>query len=448
MTTPQLNADQQQAVKAISSFIVGGKKEFLMTGGPGVGKTFTTRELVELLPTILKNYRSAMGLTARPMRIALTSTTNKAAAVLGEECGIPATTIHSFLGLVPKNDYKTGVTHLKTTNQWRVHNDTIIFVDECSMIDAKLYEKIHEGTDDTCKIIFIGDKNQLPPVMEKISPSVVLADEPDKHYEISTPVRNAGAPALLDLCDRLKEDILLSKPKNQFTNWPEVPGQIEYINGSELKDLIDQKFGPNGEVSEKDETLACRILCYTNKTVLGYNQHIRSIRALPEAPIAGEMLVCNNHYKVGSTSSFNVEDEIKVHSVEGPYNVPIDDHNELLAFKLEVTSKFGTRAIVHIPEDRQRYLELRNFYKRRSQWQKYYKMEEQFIDLRNREAATVYKAQGSTYDSVILIMNDIFTCRDPNQLRRMLYVGASRARKKVYLYDRDIRSNARGIYHG
>ena len=46
-------------------------------------------------------------------------------------------------------------------------------------------------------------------------------------------------------------------------------------------------------------------------------------------------------------------------------------------------------------------------------------------------ASTVNKAQGSTYDTVYLDLNDIGKCQDRDQVNRMLYVGVSRAKHKV-----------------
>jgi hypothetical protein len=446
LASPQLNDDQQKAVDAVSAFIVGADKEFFLTGGPGVGKTFTTRELATILPSILKAYNVSMGKKNTNMDLVLTSTTNKAAAVLSEHTGLRAVTIHSFLNVIPDTDYTTGKTNLRRTSNYRVHTNCMIFIDEASMIDRDLYQILMEATDDTCKIIYIGDKNQLPPVMEKISPAVVLAEEAGRHYEITTPVRNAGAPALQSLCEGLKEDILLERTKAELTKWKKTPGQIEYINGTQLQDLIDAKFGPNGTVKATDVNLGCRMLCFTNSAVMGYNEYIRNLRGLPSHPTAGEILVCNTHFPLNRSDSFSVEENVMVHGVYGPEPVEIDNYNKLDAYMLEVSSGFTGRFTVKCPADREAWKKLRSHYRKHKDWQKFYKLQEEWIDLRDREAATVYKAQGSTYDEVILIMSDIFVSRDINQLRRMLYVGASRARKKVYVYDKGIHENTRGIF--
>ena len=444
--TPTLNADQLGAMTSINAFLVSAEREFLMTGGPGVGKTFTTQEIVRTVRTTLKKYATAMGKKHRDMSLVLTSTTNKAAAVLEEQTGHPATTIHSFLSVIPFKDYHTGATKLKRTSQWRVYSDVILIIDEASMIDNNLHTLLSEAMDETCKIIYVGDKNQLPPVMEKLSRAMELASDPAKHYEIKTPVRNAGAPALMSLCNRLRDDILNETPKDQLTNWPEAPGEIQYINGTEFQDLVAQTYGPGGPVQATDQEMKCRILCYTNRAVIDYNEHIRALRGLPSTPTVGEFLICNNHHKISRSVSLNVEEEVRIDNIGPNETIKVDAYNSLEATPIEIVSANKGRHTVQMAVDPDQVQALMREYKKRKQWVDFFRVKEMFIDLRNREASTVYKAQGSTYDTVIMVMKDIFSSRDLNQLRRMLYVGASRARKNIYLYDEGIHSNQRGIY--
>ena len=65
---------------------------------------------------------------------------------------------------------------------------------------------------------------------------------------------------------------------------------------------------------------------------------------------------------------------------------------------------------------------------------KLYKLKQQYPDLRPRDAATVHKAQGSTYETVFLDLDDLSTCRDSQMAARLLYVAFTRAKKRVVLY--------------
>jgi ATP-dependent exoDNAse (exonuclease V) alpha subunit len=66
-------------------------------------------------------------------------------------------------------------------------------------------------------------------------------------------------------------------------------------------------------------------------------------------------------------------------------------------------------------------------------WNLYFKLKESFIDLRHAEALTIHKSQGSTFGTVFVDTTSLYTCRNPNERRRLLYVACSRARHKLYL---------------
>jgi hypothetical protein len=93
---------------------------------------------------------------------------------------------------------------------------------------------------------------------------------------------------------------------------------------------------------------------------------------------------------------------------------------------------------VKLPVDRVHHAQLLNYYKRVGKngggWVDYYHLKNNFPDLRQRDAATTHKAQGSTYDTVFIDLSDISTCHQPNTVARMLYVAFSRARTRVFLY--------------
>ena len=66
-------------------------------------------------------------------------------------------------------------------------------------------------------------------------------------------------------------------------------------------------------------------------------------------------------------------------------------------------------------------------------WYKYYYYKEHVADLRNTDVLTVHKAQGSTFDNVLIDLSDLSTCRNPDEFRRLMYVAFTRAKNKVFL---------------
>ena len=124
-----------------------------LRGSAGVGKSFTTKVLKDLLP-----YRN----------IAITAPTHKAKNVTEKFSGIPGETVHRLLGLRPNldiEDLDINNPQFDPQAEPSINQYDIIFVDECSMVGDTLYEfLVNEAARSRTKILFIGDPNQLPPV--------------------------------------------------------------------------------------------------------------------------------------------------------------------------------------------------------------------------------------------------------------------------------------------
>ncbi|MEA5567509.1 ATP-dependent RecD-like DNA helicase [Anabaena sp. UHCC 0399] len=134
-----LSPEQQQAVEvaAYSRFTV-------ITGGPGVGKTFTTHTIVSLW--------KAMGKS-----IALAAPTGRAAQRLGEMTGLEAKTIHRLLEFDPK-------TRSFKRDRTNPLPQSAIIVDEASMLDLFLAYSLVQAVADDAQLLLVGDIDQLPSV--------------------------------------------------------------------------------------------------------------------------------------------------------------------------------------------------------------------------------------------------------------------------------------------
>lgn len=415
-----LNSGQNTAATAVFQFLMSDDKEFRLSGPAGVGKTYMLQHIMQ---TVMQEYQDAcklLDIAPKITTIDLTATTNKAAEVLRTSSGFPTSTIHSFLNLRVYDDYNTGKSKINKTGAWVVHSNVLIFVDEASMVDTPLHRLLLEGTDNTCKIVYVGDHCQMAPVFESISP--IYKDRSTNFVELIEPVRNADQPALMNLCSQLRDTV----KTGIFKPIVSVKGVIDYIDDTELQNILDTQF--------IDEHVDGRVLCFTNYRVHEYNDYIRDIRGYGADFTEGEVLISNSAYLHNNKPSLSVEQEVEVFSVEGdPYMKTIStDNTKMEVYKLQLNNINGI--IVEIPKDKQHYNELLKYYKGRKDWSVFYHLKNNYPDLRQKDAATVYKAQGSTYDFVILDLTNIGTCRKPDQVARMLYVGASRPKTRIYLY--------------
>ncbi len=131
-----------------------GARVFVLTGGPGVGKT-------TLLDALLK----IAG--ARRLRCVLCAPTGRAAQRLGEATGLEARTIHRLLG--PPG--ATGGDGFARNEGTPLSGDLVV-VDECSMVDLPLMHALLRALPPAAGLLLVGDADQLP----SVGPGSVLRD--------------------------------------------------------------------------------------------------------------------------------------------------------------------------------------------------------------------------------------------------------------------------------
>ena len=425
-TKAQLTADQQAAVDVFFEFLVSDAPTFVLSGGAGVGKTFLMNYLSNDLMLTYERSCGIMGIDPVSYNIHFTATTNKAAEVLERSVNQPVQTIHSFLGLRVWDDYKSGKTKIETSHNTKTHRQIILFIDESSMISTELYEIILKHVVDS-KIVFVGDKSQLSPIGEEISP-VYLNVDPDYFVHLTQPVRNANTPALVDLCKQLRETV----ETNQFYRIrPNAPA-IQFLNPDQMQDKMNEYF-----LKQND---SARILCYSNNRVNDYNEYIREIRGLPKEFVEGDQLVVATTYARGKLV-LNVEREVYVHSVDPQiykygYQDVTPDGQEILYRNFGITPRASFMDPVEVPVTvRPAHVAATlKVLKKRKDWGRYFELKNFMADLRGKEACTVHKSQGSTYETVFVDLGNIGCCHDAEMVARMLFVAASRATSQVFFY--------------
>ena len=128
-------------IRAILSAVES--KVFVLTGGPGTGKTTTTLGIITAF-------------RASGARILLAAPTGRAAKRLSEATGMEAKTIHRLLEVKPPDGYQR--------NEENPLEGDVLIVDECSMIDIMLMYSLMRAVPDNMRLILVGDVDQLPSV--------------------------------------------------------------------------------------------------------------------------------------------------------------------------------------------------------------------------------------------------------------------------------------------
>lgn len=147
----RFNDDQKEAIKGaiLNNF-------FIITGGPGTGKTTIIKAIVMILKDILDLNHDD---------IALLAPTGRASKRMAESVGAPAYTIHKFLKWNKE-------TESFLIDEYNKSQEKIVIVDESSMIDIFLFSSLLKGLKLNVKLILVGDANQLP----SIGPGDLLND--------------------------------------------------------------------------------------------------------------------------------------------------------------------------------------------------------------------------------------------------------------------------------
>lgn len=417
---PTLNKEQQAAFIKVLEFVKDPTQKYMeVSGGAGTGKTFFISQVAD---SILRH--APVGSPLKEVRI--TATTNKAAAVISD--ALPShigdiETVYSFMNLRVKENFNDGSVSIVPTTKWKVHSGIFLIVDEDSMIDSPLFGYMQKGLDQTCKVLFVGDRNQLAPVKEDLSP-IFKQNFPVAY--LSHPVRNANQPALMKLCEEAKQTVLTGV----FTPIQEVPGVIDFVTGATLQGILEREF--------LKEDPARRVLAYTNDKVIQYNTYIRGLRGYTKPYEVGEILTNNQAAELQGKERLYTDQVVRVKRIIQEYT-----ENRMFAgvsfdvvdMEVEDVTNLQTYEISAFANPAERTALLRTYFNRKN-WEYYFRLKNSFPDLRSVAASTTHKAQGSTHDVVIVDLADIGKCTNRQQTARMQYVALSRPKSRIFIRGR------------
>jgi exodeoxyribonuclease V alpha subunit len=164
-TGTELAPEQEQAVRLALT-----EKVAVLTGGPGCGKSFTVRSIVMLAK-------------AKGAKVLLAAPTGRAAKRLAELTGVDAATVHRMLELRPGGD--------AAYDRDRPLDVDLLVVDEVSMLDLLLANKLLKAVPPGAHVLLVGDVDQLPSVGAGEVLRDLLAAEPVPRVRLTRIFRQA-----------------------------------------------------------------------------------------------------------------------------------------------------------------------------------------------------------------------------------------------------------------
>jgi len=370
-TRIRLAPRQRQALAAALS-----EKAVVITGGPGTGKTTLIRGVVQILGK-------------KEVKVLLAAPTGRAAKRLAEATGLAAKTIHRLLEFNPT----TGAFNRGRHNP--LEADCLV-LDEVSMLDIELAAAVLEAVPPGCRLVLVGDADQLP----SVGPGNVLADL----------IASGALPVIrLDQIFRQAERSLIVANAHRV-NSGRMPELESSTDGSDFffvarddpsaaADLaidfaarrIPERFG-------LDPIRDVQVLSPMHRGELGVTRLNERLQELL-TPAGPELVVGWRRFRVGD----------KVMQVRNNYELDIfnGDLGRVAAFdpeERELTVHFDDRPVVIPPENLE--------------------------DVVPAYACTIHKSQGSEYPAVVIVLHHQHHVM---LQRNLLYTAITRGRRLVVI---------------
>lgn len=195
-------SSQEEAIKqAIRSPL------FILTGGPGTGKTTVINGIVQLFAELNEVDLEPSKYTEETFPILLAAPTGRAAKRMNETTGLPSGTIHRLLGLNGREK--------ATAMAPKELEGGLLIVDEMSMVDTWLANTLFKSISTNMQVIFVGDKDQLP----SVGPGQVLHDlleiDDIPKQELNEIYRQGDGSSIIPLAHEIKNGRL---PQNFTQN--------------------------------------------------------------------------------------------------------------------------------------------------------------------------------------------------------------------------------------
>lgn len=426
MTNVILSPSQKAVVDQFPHFLMDeDATEMTISGFAGSGKSFLITYLTQLSDKIQDFARMMDGGDTPRRRMWYTATTNKAAAVLEEMLDQETRTIHSLLRLRVRNNYKTGRQELVKNEHGKVHNLdwSIVFIDEASMINRELLAEIRKCQKEWtgCKVVFVGDEYQLPPVKEDICP---VFDEDEHTVKLTEIQRQVAGSPIIQLSAKYRDCL-----DDHNLTWPEIPTDDDRIVQYDSIQDFAQKIQDVYTVGHRPSDY--RILAWSNGRVREYNQWIRKLQGLPDELHRDELVVTNRplldwrgEKVVAQTDTVHQVREVVPAMEQGikGHNIRVYDCGE--QFFQPWDWKEASALAKQLAKDA----------KKTRNWEPYFEIIQQWADFRPIHASTVHKAQGSTYREVFVDLNNIGKNNNWREVARLTYVAITRASHRVHIY--------------
>ncbi len=425
-----------------------GAQVLLVKGYAGTGKTTAVRAMVRILEE-------------RGIPVVLLAPTGRAAKVLSEYTGREAFTIHKWI--YRQRSSKDGFGRFELG--FNKMKEAFFFVDEASMISNRLSEGAVFGSgrllDDLfdfvfqgerCRLVFIGDTAQLPPVgtalSEALDPKVLRGyGHTVEEIVLDEVVRQARHSGILVNATRLRQHIAggtFSLPLFITEGYRDI---VRLSRGWEFGELLEEHF-------QGYDPEAVTLIVRSNKQANQYNQEIRRrILYREEELTRGDLLmvVRNNYFWLQEEGSFLANGDIlrveRVEAYEELYgrrfaraelSYPLGGSRTSLSTLLLLDTLTADGPSLTAAENKELFYRILNELPGGEGRKKNFKIvrqDEYFnaLQVKFAYAVTCHKAQGGQWQTVFVDQGFVPQEQQGIEHLRWLYTAVTRATQRLYL---------------
>lgn len=374
----------------------------ILTGGPGTGKTTTINGIIQFFG-------------AKNLKISLAAPTGRAAKRMSETTGYEAKTIHRLLEVNGVVDDKDGSSHGEfLRNEENPLEADVVIVDEMSMVDISLFNSLLKAIPLNCRLIMVGDIDQLPSVGPGNVLHDIIASEKFSTIKLEKIFRQAMESDIVKNAHKVNngEKIKLDNKSSDFFFIEEsdaihITARIWRLLSQKLPNYVDARTSDIQVITPmKKGNLGTYKLNEDLQRALNPKAINKKEYELPNGKILRE------HDKVMQNKNDYKLDWI----IKGMYDIPIETGKGVFNGDIgEVIEIDKLNKKVEVLYDENRYV-------------KY-----DFTDLDEIELAyaiTIHKSQGSEYPAIVIPILDV-----PRLLsnRNLLYTAITRAKKCVVI---------------
>ena len=414
------NEGQTEALDKLEDFVKAPRDKsektqstFVLVGRGGTGKTTIVKKITDMFPG-KKVVGAAVSHTAK----------NNLKKSLG---GKTVKTISAVTGLESKDKIREGF------NDTTLSKADVIIIDECSMIDTVTMNRIYELASPNVKIIFMGDNVQLRPINENSSPTFDAATKAEYNAKLTERMRQGKESPIVPLSDIVAENVerpekeierkVIKRRENNFN--PITNKGVIFTNSkTELMENLKRDL--------KSDIQNTKIISYSNDTNNNnrdeMNGVVRDILWGADAKNeynVGEILVSDNNFYEGKELTITNGEYYQVQNIKPIPNAVTVNNQIFPGYALTVkviseTDNFGKTMTITLPNAASK---------------EQIKNKSLFPDINYGYAITSHKAQGSTYNNVYVMEDNIISSRVSNkEVNESLYVAMTRPRNKLVMF--------------